>query len=754
MTKRALPVEASRRVKPTLIEDRPLTLTNIQDGETVHQACIILNGQCQQLDYSAEQTSYISVTSASSLNRAETVHHWPVHHGEFKALVMLNPGLNKISFKIHHGSSGSLDLTITYIPLLQLPPLHLAILVAKDSPLLTDCPPAKYGGISTAHSGIDAAISKLRMAAYMWQALTAEDFRQKGLGRRSFRLEEEWALNTTTRAAHQAAPGDHKHMGSVAKVHIIRSEKTVEELRDVNCAQQNSSGHDRDALHRYFETALLNAGAPFQSGSRPVVAGLVLDAHYSAEKGLILAHAALGCHKPNGLSLGIFGSHLTYSWPRFVEEVPACLEDLTLTGDTVGNDNGECDTMRGACFVGQGAFLHEVGHAFGADHTTGIMARGYSKSWGLNFLAPKDEGRAMNEAKWDLQDVFRFKLLPHFALPGDEPVTLEFKNATINGGVENDQDIITEADSKALIDGARIKISSAAGLAQVKIWSGNSLIKTHDFTSPTRKPSLSNLPKPAALLIDANDDALDRDQPLKIIALAQNGKERTFTNAWSLFKQTPFIRIPGSDIVLSKQSARSDKLDSDDPESFFQWALLLNHRGHDGQLYRATAIDLRVGCIMDGAYVLYADGRQENCGPTRDAFNGQAHTFGGHQAEKKRIPLGATVSSVRVCKLDHGWDGVLAGIRMTLSNGEEWGALNKDADYGYNNNDDGSETEEEEDQTDVVTLEPENGDVIVGFYGTSQQGSGFTYEFGILTAPEGVELPERVYEMEELRNVV
>ncbi|KAE8137828.1 putative peptidase family-domain-containing protein [Aspergillus pseudotamarii] len=157
---------------------------------------------------------------------------------------------------------------------------------------------------------------------------------------------------------HQTTPVTSGHMGSVAKVYIIRSGKTVAQLRDADIAQQNPRGRDRDALHRYFEAALAKFRAPVR---------------------VMLPSSALGCHKLDGISLGIFGSYPTYPRPRFLE-VPACLSTMTPTGDTLGNDNGECDTMRGACFVGQGAFLQEVGHAFGAGHTTGIMARGYSKA--------------------------------------------------------------------------------------------------------------------------------------------------------------------------------------------------------------------------------------------------------------------------------------------------------------------------------------------------------------------------------------
>jgi hypothetical protein len=91
-----------------------------------------------------------------------------------------------------------MDINVLYVPLLQYPPLHLVIMAACDSPLVIDCPPHKRGGISSAHSDLDAAIAKFRMTAYMWQAMTAEDFRQKGVGRRSFRLDEEWAPDTVS----------------------------------------------------------------------------------------------------------------------------------------------------------------------------------------------------------------------------------------------------------------------------------------------------------------------------------------------------------------------------------------------------------------------------------------------------------------------------------------------------------------------------------------------------------------------------
>ncbi|KAL4874549.1 putative peptidase family-domain-containing protein [Aspergillus karnatakaensis] len=744
MTKRSIDSEAispkPRRVKPTPIEKRSFRITNFDDGETVHQTCISLHGECQAFDY-AEETNFVSVTTSANFNHKQPAQNWPLHKGNWKALVMLSPGINKIELKLHHahGIHDSVVLSLNYVPLLQLPPLHLAILVAKDSPLLIDCPPAKYGGISTAHASIDAAVSKMRMSAYMWQALTAEDFRDKGLGRRSFRLDEEWGSNTVSQSVHQAGTA-RSAMNAVAKVHIIRSKKTVAQIRDAQVAQQNPRGQQREALHQYFEAALASSGIPvFESRNRPVVAGLILDAHYDAEQSLILGHAALGCHKPNGISLGIFGSHLTYSWPRFMEEIPACLTDLTLAGDTVGNDNNECDTLRGACFVGQGAFLHEVGHAFGAAHTSGIMARGYSQSWAIPFIAHQANEGLKDEAKWDLRDVLKFKLLPHFALPGDDfPVSNEFKNASIiiSAEVEGDDDNDDEPEEI-------IKISCKSGLAQVTVQSGDSHAKTYltDVTGTC-----------TSLQINTTIENLPRDQPLKITALAMNGKERITKDAWHLFKEKPFITIPGSKIILQKQAVQSNTFEANSNEhaEYTPWAMLLQHRGSDGNLYRATSIDLRVGCTMDGAVVYYEDGSHENCGP------GGGHHFGGHASES--LDLGdETITKVAICKNDDGW-GSLAGIRMTLSNGKSWGHLNVRDYYDRSENSDGEGDEDrnnndgEEDGDGVVTLEPGEDEVIVGFYGQSDVHSGFTYQFGILTAPRGVELPEAVYDMAALRN--
>lgn len=521
-------------------------------------------------------------------------------------------------------------------------------MVAKDSPLMVDCPPRKFGAISSAHSSLDAAIAKLRVTAYMWQALTAEEMRSNGLGRRSFRLEDEWSPDTTSRAFTNETA-----MNSTAKIHLIRTEKTVAELRDAQLAQQNPNASRSNELHEIFTEALLEHGAPFTQDARPVVAGMILDSHYDTKNRLIVAHAALGGHNSDGLSLGIFGSHLTYSWPRFMEEIPDCLLDTASPGDCVGNDNGECVSMWEACSVGQGAFLHEVGHAFSAPHTTGIMSRGYSQDWPKGFLSKTaycqyntTEGISPvtpdtpNDCHWDIRDLLRFRNLIHFRLPSD----VDLGDASPRYELHDDEDFL------------RVVVTSEAGMARVML-----------NGTPEASPSVKDPATSIQFTLDELETRFDRDQPLDLEVVAMNGKHRTW-DMWKLFSDTTYIRIPGTGIRLTKKSVAGDNSQSDD----WSWVVMLKKRGRDGSIVSASKVDIRVGCGLDGAIVYYKDGTSIPCGPR--GKHGQDPHMGGHQAKKLAIPRGVDIAKVAVSKYG-GWD--LNGLRLVLSNGRAMGALNK-----------------------------------------------------------------------------
>ncbi|KAK7206832.1 putative peptidase family-domain-containing protein [Myxozyma melibiosi] len=371
-----------------------------------------------------------------------TVHHhlaefppltFPVADGYFKALVHLSPGSNDLRFVFNpppgmgSGPSSS-NLQLNYTPLLQNAPLHLAIMVARDSEFKFDSPPAKT---ESEGNGLEAASRKLRVAGYLMQAFTGEQMSRNGMGRRTFRLDEEWAPDTLSRYDGRSR--------MTAKIHVIRSDKTMKEIRDADVAQQNDKGKDTGGLFDYALNAIRKHGGPFAptpTGEDTHVAVLILDSKWDPKRNLIRGHAAIGGGSEH-IKLAIFGSHSTYSWPSHIEDVVSCFSDTT-PADTriIADDCNESGQYFKAANVGIGAFMHEVGHLLGCPHqTSGVMLRDYvrlnrtfcvrepiSAEHRVNICLPKDE------CGWNRLDMLRFRCHPMFRLPA-EPIIMKSRPA-------------------------------------------------------------------------------------------------------------------------------------------------------------------------------------------------------------------------------------------------------------------------------------------------------------------------------------
>ncbi|KKF96769.1 putative zinc metalloproteinase [Ceratocystis platani] len=121
------------------------------------------------------------------------------------------------------------------------PPVQLAILLASDSPETFDCPPER---VKREGNDLEVAIRKFRMSAYLWQAFTAEQMLRNKLGRRVFRFDEEWTSGSASSQDREQGT-----MRSEARIHIIRSDKTTAEIRDLNIAQQHGPATDKGALY-------------------------------------------------------------------------------------------------------------------------------------------------------------------------------------------------------------------------------------------------------------------------------------------------------------------------------------------------------------------------------------------------------------------------------------------------------------------------------------------------------------------------
>ncbi|KAK9457903.1 putative peptidase family-domain-containing protein [Dipodascopsis uninucleata] len=398
-------------------------LLNIHENSTFYQRIVLIHGSAGPQSGSFDGT--VTVYHHMSEFPPQT---FSVCDGYFKSLVHLSPGRNDLKFVLNasavtEGLTATTSISVNYIPCLQNAPLHLAVIVGKDSELIFDSPKYKR---EQEGNGLDIAIKKLRMAGYLWQAFTGEQMYRGGMGRRSFRLEEEWTVDTLSNRD--------PSLRTTAKVHVIRSTRTVKEIRNPDIAQQNPSATKKGDLFSIALDAIREYGGPFTSnplGQETHVAALFLDTQWDPNMRLIRGHAALGGGSGH-IKLGIFGSHTIHAWPKCIEEISSCFMDTTkLDLKEVANDGGDPGLSFQAVNVGIGAFMHEVGHLLGCPHEpSGVMLRGYT-ILNRSFMTkePKLTGHQSprtclpnDECFWHRLDLLRFRCHPMFRLPL-EPIT-------------------------------------------------------------------------------------------------------------------------------------------------------------------------------------------------------------------------------------------------------------------------------------------------------------------------------------------
>ncbi|KAL1844092.1 hypothetical protein VTJ49DRAFT_4944 [Mycothermus thermophilus] len=435
-------------------------ITNVADGSWVYQKVLLVHG-------TIGEPSHLPIDGNLTVSRLDDAFppiSWPTYESRFKALVYLMPGANRLRFDFWSpklGAGGpnpvhSTFLTIHMIPPVGSPPLQLAILLAKDSPGTYDAVPAR---VEREGNGLDIAIRKFRMAAYLWQAFTAEQMHRNKLGRRTFRFEEEWTAGTANYRDRELGT-----LRSEARVHVIRCDKTVAQLRDPNLAQQNPNASDKGGLYGIAADAVRNYFKP-QPGQKLYVTVLLLDAHWDARSKLLVGHAALG-GKVGDLNLAIFGSHCLQSYPASFEEVVPAFSDCTPTDTNhVCNDCNDGGSSWEAANIGIGAHLHETGHLFGLPHRErGIMLREYVNLH-RSFLTreayctrTRSKGGPVSlddECIWHRLDCLHFRNHPCFRLPSDPNPN---PDPSIQGWP---------------LDKGFLVVTSAAGIAYVEIFAGN-----------------------------------------------------------------------------------------------------------------------------------------------------------------------------------------------------------------------------------------------------------------------------------------
>lgn len=350
---------------------------------------------------------------------------WPTRESTFKALVHLVPGPNRIRLDYTppgpaHATVHSSWVGINYLPPLNVPPLQLAIVLGRDS----DGRFATGSENDTAGEfGLDAAIRKFRVAAYLWQAFTGEQMYRNRFGRRCFRYEEEWQPGTLG-----AQDVDSDQMRSEAKVHIVRCDETVAELRALGARPSNDNtlyNVAKNAIKKHFN---------LQPGQKQYVSALMLDNDWNAETETARGNAA-ACSSKDGLNMAIFSSHGLHTYPSCIEEVVPALTDFRRAEDKV-NGNNEYTSNWETTTSSIGVQLRGSGRVFGCPGGgSGIMGSAYipfnrtftvwepcstrTKSQGLKLCTKEDE------AGWSRLEALRFRFHPCFRLPADGPVSEE-----------------------------------------------------------------------------------------------------------------------------------------------------------------------------------------------------------------------------------------------------------------------------------------------------------------------------------------
>lgn len=413
---------------------------NFQDGEMVSSPTVIVLGQ-------TSKTATGVVLFTNNENRVFPPQHFEVNNGHFKAILHVSEGTNSFSVEIaangvvsplgfaeFRGQPQIADLGKLLLHFNSLPqnkPLHLCLMVAKDSPGSFDMP--HYRLQRGEQATLDAAIRKIKVAGRLMQAYTQDEFRAIGLSNRTFQVVEETVHQQGLFGYSVDLPTPHTEI----KVHVLRSPKTVAELRDPNLAQQNPHGSDTGGLFSHALDVIKTTPEIFdkkrQLGSAVQCAVIYLDATYDTKNDMILTHAALGGGDAD-VKLAIFGSHGLHSWPtNFAQVVPSFLDATQLSKREVANDAGECGTSWECMNITMGAFMHEIGHLFGSPHQVdGVMLRDYVW-WNRSFMTRefqslrtgsrgetiRTDGSWPRVCHWNRLDLYRYLYHDSFGLPID-----------------------------------------------------------------------------------------------------------------------------------------------------------------------------------------------------------------------------------------------------------------------------------------------------------------------------------------------
>ncbi|KAK0610463.1 putative peptidase family-domain-containing protein [Bombardia bombarda] len=583
-------------------------ITNVPDNSWAYQKVLLVHGTIGD----PTQQSLDGTLTVSRLDDNFPPTVWPVCNSHFKALVYLMPGVNRVRFDFaspklaNSGSSNPIHasyLTVHMLPPINSPPLQLAILLAKDSPGTFDAVPAR---VEREGNGLETAIRKFRMAAYLWQAFTAEQMWRNKFGRRVFRFEEEWTTGTVNQRDREQGT-----MRSEARIHVIRTDKTMAELRDLDRAQQNPNAADKGALFGIAADAVKDYFKPLP-GQKQYVSVLILDSHWDTGSKIVTAHAALG-GGVGDLQLAIFGSHCLQSYPTSFEEVVPAFIDCTPTDTNfVANDCNESGSSWESANIGIGAHLHETGHLFGLPHReSGVMLRDYV-TLNRSFLTreaystrTRSKGGPVakeDECTWHRLDCLHFRSHPSFRLPNDPVLSLD------------------DSVQAWPLEGAHLMVTAATGVAYLELYGDGDDVCHHwieyqnDNGSTLRQVLLAE----AELRNRLPEEK--RKGSLKIYVKSHGGGGLEISDVRKLCSKESYFRLPSVVPGMGKIACRGKKLGASRMEGTERHELVFTSAVRQDRVL--SRLVFYHGLALDGIEFVYDD-------DSRQLFGKQGGKQGG-----------------------------------------------------------------------------------------------------------------------------
>ena len=159
-------------------------------------------------------------------------------------------------------------------------------------------------------------------------------------------------------------------------VHFFRSALTAKQLKELIFTNPEKADDNKlfEEIHKTIRESKLYMDQCEKGQTNIVYACLILDSFFNPKDKKIYLATALGAGAV-APRLGIFGSHLTHSWPEDENElINRFTDDRKLDLNQLGYDAS--DSKVSALNTGLGAMLHEVGHGHTLGHSgEGIMER-------------------------------------------------------------------------------------------------------------------------------------------------------------------------------------------------------------------------------------------------------------------------------------------------------------------------------------------------------------------------------------------